>query len=399
MRTSHVAVGRAAIRLTFALSLLLAVNAGHAQTKSPIKIGVIQDVSAAAAAMGQTQRNTYNLFAKEINEKGGIDGHPLELLFADGQSDPARVTQLAEKFATVDGVLALVGGTNTVEVLAMKSVAVRRKLVLLAGGGAAVVLSKPVDPWTFQNMGRDDNTLADMAKVAVDDLKLKKIGILNVNNAFGMGGRDVMVRVLKEKYGMEPVAIESTETAAVSMVPQMLRLKNAGADGVLLWVSIDSVPTALRGMVEVGYNVPVLSNLACTAANIKLTGNIPIRHISHAAWSWDRPDAMAVSERLEKFTGTPMKYEDTWPMAWNVMQVLVEGLRKGNLSFDPKNLDADRQKLRDAIEAIKNMPVIGGSVGATFSFGPDDHLGYEADIYVSKETSNGVDWQMYKPKK
>lgn len=379
-----------------AAGLLLAAAAAQAQDKAPVKIAVVQDVSAAASAMGRVQRGTYDMFVKEYNARGGIDGHPLELVFADGQSDPARVTQLVEKAVTVDNVMAIVGGTNTVEVLAMKSVAGRRKVPLLAGGGAAVAVSQPVDPWTFQGMGRDDNTLADMARIAVEDLGLKKIGIVNVDNAWGMGGRQVMSKVLKDKYRQEPVAAESAETAAVSMVAQMLRLKNAGADGVLLWVSIDSVPTALRAMNEIGFKAPVLSNLACTEANIKLTGNMPMHQISHAVWSWDRPDAMAISDRLTAFTGTQMKYEDTWPMAWNVMQVLVAGLENGKLSYASKDLAADRQKLRDAIESLKNLPVIGGIEGATFSFGPDDHLGYEPDSYVNKETMNGVDWRIYK---
>jgi branched-chain amino acid transport system substrate-binding protein len=346
--------------------------------------------------MGRVQRATYDLFVKEFNEKGGVDGRPLEIVFNDGQSDPARTAQLTEKMVAVDNVMVLVGATNTVEALAMKSVAARRKIPLLAGGGAAVILSQPVDPWTFQCMGRDDNTLVDMARIAVEDQKLKKIGIVHVSNAWGTGGRDVMIKVLKEKYQLEPVAVESAETAAVSMVPQMLRLKNAGADGVLLWVSIDSVPTALKGMNEVQFKAPVMSNLACTEANIKLTGNLPMHQISHAVWSWDRPDAMAISDRLSAVTNSNMKYEDTWPMAWNVMQALVVALGKAKLSYDPKDLAADRQKLRDAVEALKDVPVIGGREGATFSFSPTDHLGYEPEDYVNKETFNGVDWKMYR---
>lgn len=367
-----------------------------AQAKSAIRIGVIQDLTASASAMGRAQRSTYDLFVKEFNEKGGVDGRPLEIVFGDGQSDPARVAQLAEKIVTVDNVMALVGGTSTVEVLAMKSLASRRKIPFLAGGGAAVVVSQPVDPWTFQCMGRDDNTLVDMARIAVEDQKLKKIGIVHVSNAWGTGGRDVMTKVLKDKYQLDPVAVESAETAAVSMVPQMLRLKNAGADGVLLWVSIDSVPTALKAMNEVQLKAPVMSNLACTEANIKLTGNLPMHQISHAVWSWDRPDAMAIAERLTAFTNTNMKYEDTWPMAWNVMQALVAGLAGAKLSYDAKDLAADRQKLRDTIEGLKNLPVIGGAEGATFSFSPTDHLGYEPGDYVNKETFNGVDWKMYR---
>jgi len=347
--------------------------------------------------MGVVLRDTLKMYEREVNDKGGVDGHPLKLEIADTQGDATRTATLTEKFIG-DGALSIVGGTNSTEALAIKSVAARRKTPYLATGGASVAVTTPLSPWTFQIMGRDDATLKDIAKIAAKDIGANKIAALYVENRWGIGGRDALTRELKDTYGLTPVAVESSANAEANLVPQMLRLKNSGADALVLWVSIDEVPVALKAMMQVGFNVPVLSNLACTTSNIALTGNIPIRNISHAVWSWDNPEAMAVAKRLEVVTGKSMKYEDVWAMPWNAMQILVDSLKRANLSYDPKDIDSDRQKLHDAIESTKELPVVGGKEGSKITFSPTQHTGYLLADYVNKETLNGVDWKMYQEK-
>jgi ABC-type branched-subunit amino acid transport system substrate-binding protein len=266
----------------------------------------------------------------------------------------------------------------------------------LATAGSIQSLSNPADPWTFQLNGRDDVRLADLLRIIIEEKKIKKIGMIVTNNAWGNAGRDVMVNLLKEKYGLAPAALEATEAGPLSLVPQILRIKNSGAEAVISWVYITDNPVVLKAMVEVNYKPLVLSDLSCTKSVINRTGVLPIHHISHSCWAWDNPEAMAVATRLEKFSGQDMKYEDTWAVPWNAMQILVEGLRKGNLSLDPKDIVTDRQKLRDAVEGIKDLPIIGGKPGTKISFSPTDHQGYKKEAFVNKETFNGTDWKMYK---
>ena len=382
-----------------ALAILVAAGIlGCRKEKAPVKIGIPLPLSASSADNGIMLRAAFTTYAEDVNKSGGIKGHPLQVDFADDQGNATRATALSEQFVS-EGSLCLMGCNSTTEALAVKSVASRRKTPFLATGGAAVAVATPVDPWTFQIISNDEDICQDILKILIDDLQVKKPSILFVNNDWGSGGRDLYVKFLKAKYNMQFAGMEACETATLNLVPQMLRLKKSGADSVILWTSIEKVPTALKAMMKADFKVTAMSNLACTLTNFAKTGNLPIRNISHAIWSWDRPDALAVCDRLSQITGRNMKYENLWASAWVAMQVFTDAIKRADLSLDPKNIDADREKLRQAIENTQGLSVLHGTEGATVDFSPSNHRGYALKYYVSKETHNGVDWQIYKASK
>ena len=62
------------------IGTVVAVAVTHAQSKDPIKIGVVLSTTGPAAGLGIPERNGAILAAKEINSKGGINGRPIELV-------------------------------------------------------------------------------------------------------------------------------------------------------------------------------------------------------------------------------------------------------------------------------------------------------------------------------
>lgn len=68
----------------------LAGRANAASAAEPIRIGSINDVTGFAAAYGVPERDGQRLAVRMINEKGGINGRPLELVERDTQGDTNR---------------------------------------------------------------------------------------------------------------------------------------------------------------------------------------------------------------------------------------------------------------------------------------------------------------------
>src|ERR1700687_5709465 len=76
---------------------VLAAGAPQAQTKDPIKVGLIQPLSGPVAASGSYITNGARIAADRVNAKGGVLGRPLELVIEDNKSDPAETRNPAEK--------------------------------------------------------------------------------------------------------------------------------------------------------------------------------------------------------------------------------------------------------------------------------------------------------------
>lgn len=80
---------------------------GAGEDATPIVIGASwpQSGPAGSVAPGLTGLETY---IEETNEKGGIDGHPIELVTADDAYDPARLVENQRKFVEKDGAVLVV---------------------------------------------------------------------------------------------------------------------------------------------------------------------------------------------------------------------------------------------------------------------------------------------------
>lgn len=79
----------------------------------PIKIGFSMPQTGGLAAIGKQSLLTMQIWADDVNAKGGMIGRPVQLITYDGQSNPANVPPIYTKLLDVDKVdLVITQGTN-----------------------------------------------------------------------------------------------------------------------------------------------------------------------------------------------------------------------------------------------------------------------------------------------
>ncbi|MDE3074177.1 MAG: ABC transporter substrate-binding protein, partial [Chloroflexota bacterium] len=86
-------------------------------TASPIKIGVLNDISGTASIQGALTRTAVEMGIANINSSGGVKGHPVQAEYADPRSDAAEAIQLATRLIQQDKVDVLMGGAYSAECL------------------------------------------------------------------------------------------------------------------------------------------------------------------------------------------------------------------------------------------------------------------------------------------
>src|SRR6202142_858247 len=100
----------------------------------PIKIGFSMALSGGLAGGGKAALLAYQIWAEEVNSKGGLLGRKIDLVYYDDQSSPATVPGIYSKLLDIDKVDLVVSGYATViAAAAMPSIIGRRKVFLSIG--------------------------------------------------------------------------------------------------------------------------------------------------------------------------------------------------------------------------------------------------------------------------
>jgi branched-chain amino acid transport system substrate-binding protein len=122
-----------------AVSVVIGVVPSLAQSKEPIKIGVIANI---AWPVGNSASQAVELAVKNINEKGGLIGRPLKLIKADSKGQVPNAVAEYRRLVMTDGVLAIVvaeGGTVTLACLKAGAELFKEYPHLMFNAGASAV--------------------------------------------------------------------------------------------------------------------------------------------------------------------------------------------------------------------------------------------------------------------
>ena len=100
-------------RKTFLLSFLILILIAWASpayvAEKSYKIGVNLEFTGPWAEVTKTMKNAMILEVEKMNKMGGINGHPIELIFEDNGFDLGRVAANVTKFTKDKEIIAIVG--------------------------------------------------------------------------------------------------------------------------------------------------------------------------------------------------------------------------------------------------------------------------------------------------
>src|SRR6201993_4027887 len=111
------------------LALLSAIAPTHAQ--EPIKIGFGFSLTGGLASSGKAHLMSKQIWAEEINAKGGLLGRPIKLVYYDDQTNAATVPGIYAKLIDVDKVDLLMGAATNLIGAAMPQIMQRGKMVMV----------------------------------------------------------------------------------------------------------------------------------------------------------------------------------------------------------------------------------------------------------------------------
>lgn len=199
------------------------VRYAQSQSSEPIRIGFQAHRTGIGAAYGRWYERTTAAAIKRINDAGGINGRPVEIIIEDDGTDAARGAEVVEKFANqhktdiVYGTLfshVVVGSAPAAGELKMPYYVVSEGYHVASGKMNRYVLQpgitdvraqcRSVAPWITSNVG-------------------KKITMIYPDYAFGHDHRDFFGPAAAEQGGevIAQIPIPPTESSFTRYLPQI----------------------------------------------------------------------------------------------------------------------------------------------------------------------------------
>ena len=193
---------RTFVSLAAGLFALAALVSSSAMAQQVIKIAVVVPTTGPFAVLGSSQQQGATLAVEEINAKGGINGRKLEIVLEDtGASPTTAVTALRRALGS--NPIAVIGPIIGTQVLAMSPEIQKDAVPFLVIPGTMKV-TQIGNPWLFRFQVTDMVSRRVVSKFTLEQLKKTKIGILHVNDEYGIGGRDATIEYLKTEHKLAP---------------------------------------------------------------------------------------------------------------------------------------------------------------------------------------------------
>src|ERR1700744_3465505 len=319
----------------------LSLTAGAAYADDTVKIGVIQPLTGSVAYNGTTDVNGIKLALGEINAKGGVLGKKVELVIEDGQCKPASTVNAAEKLTQRDKVVALIGAFCSSATLAVMPVAQSSKIPLITGVSSAANLTEKGNPWFFRATETDALLAKSFAKILVNQLKLKKVAYIGVNDDFGRGSVDEFEKQMSA-LGATTVMKEYFEHGTTDFYTLLTKLKSSGADGAFVSAETQDGSTLVKQEAELGLETKIFGvGSWATADFMKLAGTAAdgiYAAVPYASTMKTPKNEAFVKAYEEQYKVAPGKYSAA---GYNTLHILVDAIARAG-STDP-------DKVREAL--------------------------------------------------
>ncbi|MEX3928968.1 MULTISPECIES: branched-chain amino acid ABC transporter substrate-binding protein [Paraburkholderia] len=224
-------MNRRTLVLTMALGLMGLHGPAQAADPEVVKIGFAGPLTGPVARVGKDLQYGAQLAIDEENAKHPmIAGKPVKYVLdvQDDQADPHVAVQVAQKLVD-DGVVGVIGHYNSGCSIPASTVYHNANVAMITPGSTNPALTQQGYANVFRTMGNDGIGGVIAGKFAVEQLKAKRIGIIDDRTAFGQGLADAFEKGAKEANG-NIVDREFTNDKAVDFRAILTSLKQKNVD-------------------------------------------------------------------------------------------------------------------------------------------------------------------------
>ena len=344
-------------------AVLGAMWSSAAFAQDAVKVGVIMGLSGPPAIVdfGESYLQGMKLALKDYSAAGK---RKIEFIVYDDEANPQKAVSLVQRLMQNDKVPLIIGTVSSGNVLAFAPIMQKAGVPLIAGPSIATNITsqfieeKPsfIFRCSMVEKFQIDGMLDWGAKT------FKKIGLIHSTTGYGNFAAKEIVEGLKTRGG-NLVAVEAVAPNVSDLTPQMLKMKESGAELVLDFH--ESFELVFRPMSKIDYKPVIAGNWGLSS--LKVLDIVGKKEIEGTVMgqaldlSLDTPKAFVA--RMEKEYGKDFRWPVVAALGYDAAQVAFKALDTAK-SLDP-------EAVRDALEAVDGIK--GISATPAKPYGPTDH--------------------------
>jgi branched-chain amino acid transport system substrate-binding protein len=357
-------------------------SGGSADSKGPIKIGMVTPLTGPFSPLGTGDKAAAEQEVKKINAAGGILGRQIELTVMDDRTDVTQSVTAYNKLAADKSYSAILSSANVSASTAIGPSAISSKTPTLTLGPVSA-FADGSNPYAFTIPATPEVYAQKMAEYfAASGVKTLAIGYSG-KDVYGKTGNEATLAALA-KTDVKVLLDEPFDPGATDFTPLITKVKQAKADGFLIWAAGPS---------------PVIITKQLAGTGIKLYGTGANASSLYAKPAGPAAEGVVMSSSIAvagaELPAGPLKTEvDSFAQPWlqandNVYPPQfafdgVTGVRLLKAAIE-KAGGTDREAIRNALETLDVLTPVG-----RYTYSKTNHAGLTADAVAIVEVKGGA---------
>lgn len=340
------------------------------QQLAPVVLGQTLASSGLVGAAIAGLRTGLAVWAKDINARGGVQCHPVQLIQLDDASDPARVSANWNQLIHDRGAVALVGGGVPIAIAALRTSAERDKVPVVGGDVTAVDWVQ--SPYLFPTGGTPltsyDGGLIDAAKIAKGPLKA---GIFYCVEASICTSLKNNLPKSAERAGAALGPVTAVSLTQPDFTSECQTMKAAGVNIIFFGIDGSASIRAARSCASLNYFPTIatgaiaVSTAAAADAGLRRnnmflgTGVVPYT-------TTDTPGIKAFHEGMKRYAPSTLEGQQEL-LGWAAGKLFEAALAK--VATKARAGTVTTEMILEGLWSLKGEKLDGLSPGATFTKG------------------------------
>lgn len=348
MKEKTVWIGGIAVAAVVVIVVVILATLG--ERTEVIKIGAVLPLTGDIASYGKNAQSGIDLAVEEINRSGGINGKLIKVIYGNNKGTASEAVKIIKKLITVDRVSVVIGAAASSVTLSMCPIANESKVVLMSPISSSQELTTKGGEYFFRVCPSD----AFQSRILADwmwNRRLKTVGVIYVNNAWGIGLKDEFVESYK-KLGGKVAAVEASMEGQRDFRTQISKVLGAKPEALFGATYGKEGGILLKQAKELGVKMPIFGGDVWSSPElIESAGDAAegVYFTVPTKLTGDKYQQFATKYR-QRYGKEPEVYA---AYSYDAMNIIAKGLAEGHMSG---------QQLR---EYLAKMPAYDGVTGVT----------------------------------
>jgi branched-chain amino acid transport system substrate-binding protein len=241
------------------------VTPAYVAEKSPYKIGVNLELTGPWAEVTKTVKNAIVLEVEKINATGGVDDHPLQLIFEDNGFDLNRAAANMTKFAKDKDIVAIIGPFEDNLQATTRAIAEREKVINIIICPSNPMVRALKQKWAF-NIAQSDIIVSQKLVDLCLARKYKKVLVFPAAHPLAQSLAEYF-KSFGEGKGINVIISQETHKPTdIDVTPQLIKLKpiieKEKIDAFYACTAGPPGPIVCKNMRALGIKTPILGTHA-----------------------------------------------------------------------------------------------------------------------------------------